>query len=204
MSAFDSECSSGCESGWTLYLEHSYENTRFIGGTEGYYGNQHKDKRVTNEYSEGVEDLSMVSDASSGPPHHDSYFNAQDCSASKPTKLVAKRSKKRQKVQENNIQQHLDDTASSPLFDNNNVVTMSNQQTTSTTESMLDYSQGFSATYFEVHIYKCAMVLSFKFTLKVTLIDYKSFVLLQERSSLQDHFSFLQPSLSQNEAHINK
>jgi hypothetical protein len=124
MSAFDSECSSGCESGWTLYLEHSYENTRFIGGTEGYYGNQHKDKRVTNEYSEGVEDLSMVSDASSGPPHlpHDDvYFNEKDNVVKKH-----KKGTKKQKVGENKQhdvedQQHLPsflhDTASSHVFD---------------------------------------------------------------------------------------
>ncbi|MCI40568.1 hypothetical protein A2U01_0061801, partial [Trifolium medium] len=99
MSAYDSECSSGCESGWTLYLEHSYGDTRYIGGTEGYYG-KHKEKRVTNEYSEGVEDLSMVSDASSGPPHlpydDDAYFNEKH--------NVVKQNKsgsKKQKVREN-------------------------------------------------------------------------------------------------------
>ncbi|AES93590.1 hypothetical protein MtrunA17_Chr5g0393821 [Medicago truncatula] len=174
MDTLASECSSGCESGWTLYLDRSLNTSQSHTPSLGCY-EETKHKKAQNIEDSDEEDLSMVSDASSGPPHHDSYFNAQDCSASKPTKLVAKRSKKRQKVQENNnIQQHLDDTASSPLFDNNNVVTMSNQQTTSTTESMLDYSQGFSATYFE------------------------------ERSSLQDHFGFLQPSLSQNEAHINK
>jgi len=170
MDTLASECSSGCESGWTLYLDHSLNASQSHTPSLGCY-EETKHKKSQNIEDSDEEDLSMVSDASSGPPHHDSYFNAQDCSASKPTKLVAKRSKKRQKVQENNIQQHLDDTASSPLFDNNNIVTMSNQQTTSTTESMLDYSQGFSATYFEVHIYKCVMVLSFMFSLKVILID---------------------------------
>ncbi|GAU14972.1 hypothetical protein TSUD_47670 [Trifolium subterraneum] len=123
MSAYDSECSSGCESGWTLYLEHSYGDTRYIGGTEGYYG-EHKDKRVTNEYSEGVEDLSMVSDASSGPPHlpyDDSYFNEKH--------NVVKQNKSGSKKQKNNVGG-------------------TNQQ--NYTGNMVDYSQGFSATnYFE-------------------------------------------------------
>ncbi|CAL5195148.1 unnamed protein product [Lathyrus oleraceus] len=160
MDALGSECSSGCESGWTLYLDHSFHTS-----SQSHTPSLDQTKHKMVQYDE-EEDSSMVSDASSGPPHH-------DYSPSNPAKL-AKRSKKRQKVKENNIQQHLDDTASSPLFDNSNVVTINNQQTTSTIESALDYSQGFSATYFE------------------------------ERSSLQDHFGFLQSSLSQNEAHINK
>ncbi|GAU29504.1 hypothetical protein TSUD_115260 [Trifolium subterraneum] len=168
MDAVGSECSSGCESGWTLYLDHSFNASQSHTPSFGCYEETTKHKLEDSD----EEDLSMVSDASSGPPHSDSYFNAQHYSASKPEKL-AKRSKKRQRVQENiQLQQHLDDTASSPLFENNNV-TPTTQQTTSTTESMVDYSQGFSATYFE------------------------------ERSSMQDHFGFLQPSLSQNEAHIN-
>lgn len=181
MSAFDSECSSGCDSGWTLYLEHSYEDSRFIGGTEGYYGNQHKDKRVTNEYSEGVEDLSMVSDASSGPPHlpyDDVYFNEKD--------NVVKQNKKgtkKQKVRENKQhavedQQHLPsflhDTASSHVFDfstvrNKNNVGGTNQQ--NYVGNMVDYSQGFSATNY-----------------------------FKGKSSYQEEqFGFLQPSLSKKE-----
>ncbi|KAJ1388349.1 hypothetical protein SESBI_39176 [Sesbania bispinosa] len=168
-----SECSSGCESGWTLYLEeeHSFLNqnrgSQFIGGDdEELYVEEDKAK---NE----EEDLSMVSDASSGPPLFP--HKEDNNSASK----AAIRSKKRQKVKENLEDQHLpsflDDTASSPLFDfSMNNVTVTNQQTS--TESMLDYSQGFSATYFE------------------------------ERSSLQGQFGlyFLQPSLSENEVHNNK
>jgi hypothetical protein len=143
-----SECSSGCESGWTLYLDHSFNASQSHTPSFECY-DQTKHKKTLNEDSDEEEDLSMISDASSGPPHSDSYFNAQHYSASKPEKL-AKRSKKRQKVQENIQLQHLDDTASSPLFENNNDVTPTTQQTTSTTESMVDYSQGFSSTYFEV------------------------------------------------------
>ncbi|XP_012570226.1 protein SOB FIVE-LIKE 5-like isoform X2 [Cicer arietinum] len=163
MSAFDSECSSGCESGWTLYLEHSF------GG--GYYG-EHKDKIVTNDYSEGVEDLSMISDASSGPPQYlpfdddANYFNQKNNACFYSESNLVKQNKsasKKQNVKDKNKQQlqvedqqhlpsFLHDTASSHVFDfstNNDVGT--NQQTYK--ESMVDYSQGFSATnYFEILI----------------------------------------------------
>jgi len=131
MNTFGSEISSsGCESGWTLYLEHSFLNqnaSSHRGGTQGFCEEEHKEKRFKDEDS-GEEDLSMVSDASSGPPHfphYDSYFNEDAngcfCSASKAVKL-AKSGKKKQKVKEN---QHLEDqhltflhdTASSPVFD---------------------------------------------------------------------------------------
>ncbi|RDX99028.1 hypothetical protein CR513_17993, partial [Mucuna pruriens] len=174
MNALTSQCSSGCESGWTLYLEeHSFQlNHNASSHTSSHFmphDDPFCDKKPKREDAE-EEDLSMVSDASSGPPH---LPDAQDNSASKVAKL-GKRSKKRQKVKEN---QHLhpsflDDTASSPLFDfSMNNATVANQQTS--TESMLDYSQGFSATYYE------------------------------ERSSLQDHFDFLQPSLSETGVHNN-
>ncbi|RDX78720.1 hypothetical protein CR513_40952, partial [Mucuna pruriens] len=170
MNTFDSECSSGCESGWTLYLEHSFLDqnaSSHRGGTEGFnYEEEHKGKRFKDEDS-GEEDLSMVSDASSGPPHHEAYFNEQvnnGCfySASKAVKL-AKSDTKRLKVQENqHLPSFLHDTASSPVFDFStnvfvcyswfltkfqNNVNGANQQTS--TGSVLDYSQGFSATYFE-------------------------------------------------------
>ncbi|XP_028221297.1 uncharacterized protein LOC114402815 isoform X1 [Glycine soja] len=165
MNTFSSEiCSSGCESGWTLYLENSFLNQNAAashrGGTEGFYEEEHKDKRFKGE----EEDLSMVSDASSGPPHFpdydEAYFNEEvnGCfySASNKAVKLAKSGAKKQKVKEN--QQHLQDqqhlpsflhdTASSPVFDfSTNNVNVANQQTS--IGSMLDYSQGFSATYFE-------------------------------------------------------
>ncbi|KHN05598.1 hypothetical protein glysoja_047043 [Glycine soja] len=118
----------------------------------------------------------MVSDASSGPPHlhlPDAQDNGSFYSASKAAKL-GKKSKKRQKVKENqHLPSLLDDTASSPVFDfSMNNFTVTKQQTSA--ESMLDYSQGFSATYYE------------------------------ERSSLQDHFEFLQQSQSENGVRNNK
>ncbi|CAN0920809.1 Protein SOB FIVE-LIKE 5 [Linum grandiflorum] len=150
------ECSSGCESGWTLYLEHSF-----------LHGKQQKQIDDNNHYSQETdEDLSMVSDASSGPPlyshEEEGYFNGlQDdnhhysqegtVTASTSTSTGGGKSKKTQmkkktkkKVVEEQRQIHpmgvcnfLDDTASSPAFNN-----------TSIPHSM-DYSQAFSATHFQ-------------------------------------------------------
>ncbi|CAJ1977317.1 unnamed protein product [Sphenostylis stenocarpa] len=183
MNTFGSEiCSSGCESGWTLYLEHSFFNqnaSSHRGGTEACFEVEHMDKRFKDEDS-GEEDLSMVSDASSGPPHfphYESYLN-EDVSgcfhpASKAVKPV-KSGKKKQKVKEN---QHLEDqhltsvlhdTASSPVFDfSTNNATRDNRQTS--VGSVVDYSQGFSATYFENHLYSCREDLHSK---KNTLVSY--------------------------------
>lgn len=125
------ECSSGCESGWTLYLDHHSSNFN----DQCYDQNNDRKNKMEDSHSDAGEedDLSMLSDASSGPPHfpdhlHSNYFNAQHFSPPniKPSKVVVKRrSKKRQKVKTNKhlIQdQHHDDhndddTASSPLFD---------------------------------------------------------------------------------------
>ncbi|XP_057450323.1 protein SOB FIVE-LIKE 5-like isoform X2 [Lotus japonicus] len=183
-----SESSSGCESGWTLYLDnasssssrsHSHRDYRGGDGDE-FYDGEYNRKATNEEEDDGEKDLSMVSDASSGPPHFSHHIEpniAPDHTVSK----LAKRSKKRQKVKQT---QHLlqdpsflDDTASSPLFDNDfsmNNVTVTNQQTSTESVLELDYSQGFSATYFE------------------------------ERSSLHHHFGFLKPSLSENQVHNNK
>lgn len=193
MNALASECSSGCESGWTLYLEHSFLNhnashkgTQYMGETDGFY-EEHRDKR-TKEEEYGEEDLSMVSDASSGPPHfpdNEVYFNEEEnggfYSASKAVKLAkTKSSTRKQKDKENQHhkdQQHLPsflhDTASSCVFDfSTNEVAGNNRQIS--TESMLDYSQGFSANYFK------------------------------GRSSFHQHMDFLQSSLSENELQGNK
>ncbi|KAF7840725.1 uncharacterized protein G2W53_003023 [Senna tora] len=185
MNALASECSSGCESGWTLYLEHSFLNqnashrdTQFIGGNDGFY-EEDKDKRVREEDAGEEEDLSMVSDASSGPPHFpedEAYSNEHNgfFSSESEAGKMAKSIKKRQKVKEtqHHLSSFLDDTASSPALDVSMTI-FQNNTTQASTESVLDYSQGFSATYFE------------------------------ERSSFQEHETFLQPSLSETELQNN-
>ncbi|KAK4284465.1 hypothetical protein QN277_001294 [Acacia crassicarpa] len=181
MNAFASECSSGCESGWTMYLEQSFLNQNGSHRENRFYG-ECKEKRVQDEEEAMEEDLSMVSDASSGPPHFpddEAYFNEVNNGcfyppmSSKSAKLE-KTGKERKKVRENqHLTSVLDDTASSPVYDfSKNNVTITNQR--GSTQSMLDYSQGFSATYFE------------------------------DRSSVPDHFGYLQSSISQNELQNNQ
>jgi len=122
MNALASQCSSGCESGWTLYLEHSFQlnHNAFSHASSQFIGednDQYKDKKAKKEEAE-EEDLSMVSDASSGPPHlPDAQDNASFYSASNSAKL-GKRSRKRQKVKQyQHLPSFLDDTASSLVFD---------------------------------------------------------------------------------------
>lgn len=133
MNAMASECSSGCESGWTLYLEHSllsqdvsHKDASFIGGNDGFYEDKDKRAREEDTTEEEEEDLSMVSDASSGPPHFpddEAYFNEVNNGcfyppmSSKSAKLE-KTGKEKKKVRENqHLTSLLDDTASSPVHD---------------------------------------------------------------------------------------
>ncbi|CAL5379125.1 unnamed protein product [Camellia sinensis] len=158
-----SECSSGCESGWTLYLEHSFlssypsnrNNNEFVDG-KGIYS---KGKRsLKNEYEE--EDLSMVSDASSGPQifHEDEYYGngSNGCLNNAPIDAtLRKKSGKRKKNRENpsrKVQEHpsfLDDTASSTVFNfSQRNFTLTNNQASKENMSSSGFSQEGSATHF--------------------------------------------------------
>ncbi|KAM7474755.1 hypothetical protein LguiB_021998 [Lonicera macranthoides] len=149
-----SEFSSGCESGWTLYLEQSYlSQRRSLHEQHQYSGNNGKD------HEEEEEDLSMVSDASSGPPHfheEDKYgINNQNNGPNIDAKSAAKNGGKRDKTKEyrrRKVQEQLcllDDTASSPIFNfsNNNLALGDNQ---APMENVLDFSQGHSSTHFQI------------------------------------------------------
>ncbi|KAK4340152.1 hypothetical protein RND71_041614 [Anisodus tanguticus] len=163
----DSECSSGCESGWTLYLENSFLTS--CKGNNFVNGEDEKSLKQKQEEEE-EEDLSMVSDASSGPPH---FHQEEDyghniingCNYYAPISNP-KSNSKRQKATEKQQQQLsvLDDTASSPIFDfsNNN---FSINKNTKSVENVLDFSQGSSTTHF------------------------------QGRSAYQEHYDYFQSSL---------
>lgn len=127
MNVLASECNSRCESGWTLYLEQS-----FVSSNASRKGNEFFNRK-NDIYEHEEEDLSMVSDASSGPPNlHDdeAYFNEDHnssfCTASKDVKFLkssgggGKRKKIKERRcsvdQEQEQSSFLDDTASSPLF----------------------------------------------------------------------------------------
>ena len=131
-----SECSSGCESGWTLYLDHSFLSSHrgngFVDG-EVKRGKHEVEEEEEEEVEE--EDLSMVSDASSGPPHfqEDEGYCNDDNGCFYPPSMAAtlvKHNGKRQKVRthrgrvEQEDPSFLDDTASSPIFNFSKVSTL--------------------------------------------------------------------------------
>ncbi|KAJ8638271.1 hypothetical protein MRB53_012538 [Persea americana] len=143
------ECSSGSESGWTMYLDQSFGRpTSLSAKGAGLHG-----RFVGEEEEEEEEDLSMISDASSGPPQfHEEEDNCYDngcfCSASS-TALVTKISKRsraeaKEKTEDSS---YLDDTASSHvfLFSKNSSEVTNNQLSM---EDAFDFSVGFSATHF--------------------------------------------------------
>ncbi|KAF7143451.1 hypothetical protein RHSIM_Rhsim05G0091500 [Rhododendron simsii] len=114
-----SECSSGCESGWTLYLDHSFLSP-FPSALKGNDLVYSKGKMGEEE----EEDLSMVSDASSGPPilqedcEYGNSGNGCFCRAPVEVKNRGKR-KKSGENRHRRFEEHsslLDDTASSPIF----------------------------------------------------------------------------------------
>ncbi|KAF8404862.1 hypothetical protein HHK36_009752 [Tetracentron sinense] len=148
MNGLPSECSSGCESGWTMYLVHSSLSANPFkrgGGFVDEGGIFWEDFKAEGA---NEEDLSMVSDASSGPPHFledEEYWDDATewfCSASSAAAL--EKSSKRRKMNHRQQQQErhpsfLDDTASSP----NNFTLANNEDLMG---NVLDFSQGFSAT----------------------------------------------------------
>ncbi|KAB2076226.1 hypothetical protein E1A91_A06G026400v1 [Gossypium mustelinum] len=121
-----SQCgSNGCESGWTFYLDQSSYYSQTQRPNEEYVG---KGGIFMAEEAAEV-DLSMVSDASSGPKHY--YDDYDQCSGP-----VKKRSKAKKKIKEHGVD---DDTATSPLtsFSKKNC------------SKKLDFSQSFSGTCFK-------------------------------------------------------
>ncbi|KAF3778803.1 hypothetical protein EJ110_NYTH31538 [Nymphaea thermarum] len=136
-------CSSGCESGWTMYLEHSVRAPA----------------PPPCEIQDGEceeEDLSMVSDASSGPPPLQSEdVPTQNCRAGEqngPAAAAANgsclhTSSKRRRVQDSEHNpSSSDDTASSHLVSKDSVSPGDGRSM----ENFLDFSQGFSTTSFKV------------------------------------------------------
>ncbi|KDP41603.1 hypothetical protein JCGZ_16010 [Jatropha curcas] len=134
--------SSGCESGWTLYLDQSSNQYQGFGGfVDGNYA------RVEGEEEE---DLSMVSDASSGPPHYCEDDDHEECCFDQLANNKKNKSKKKKNKEfsiARSCQQHsfLDDTASSPALGKK----VSKNVIEGSKEHALEFSQGFSATHFK-------------------------------------------------------
>ncbi|KAI0523434.1 hypothetical protein KFK09_005829 [Dendrobium nobile] len=148
-----SECSSGCQSGWTLYLCQSHDSPSTSTLPSGRDVSVHEDEE---------EDLSMLSDASSGPPHgtEETCINFYYCSNDRDGRLstfarngVSKRRKaeeeklqKQRRLQENSS--FLDDTASSPLLCFSEVTSsISSSSRNHLVDDVLELSCGFSANH---------------------------------------------------------
>ncbi|KAK7311386.1 hypothetical protein RJT34_09499 [Clitoria ternatea] len=155
MDISSSQYNSDSESGWTHYLDQSYlsENCFHRKGEIVHY----EGKGATMEEEE--EDLSMVSDASSGPPHyHEEDDHPYNCvnwcpSTSQYTKELGN-NKKKNKVKEYGKNQQpspsLDDTASSPDLNFAKARQKANKKMSfagsGAVENALDFSPCLSAT----------------------------------------------------------
>lgn len=116
-----SQCSSGCQSGWTMYLDQSSVSKSKCYG----YNKIEEEEDDDYEYAvkgdhEEEEDLSMVSDASSGPRHYceedEEYcFDENGYLSSEISKSSKKNKKKLKQHGVNQQHSYLDDTASSPV-----------------------------------------------------------------------------------------
>lgn len=114
----DVEYSSGCESGWTMYLNQSYCSRSF----------SLSDKKVGFGWEgsgEEEEDMSMLSDASSGPPlvHEDyrfcqgkSVFGSASSAAFAREGDYNSRSRRSPRKEKEECLQWTDDTASSHAY----------------------------------------------------------------------------------------
>ncbi|XP_075488469.1 protein SOB FIVE-LIKE 5-like [Primulina tabacum] len=161
--------SSGCESGWTLYLGHSSASPQALSNQEHDFFGAGRN-RVYHEVEED-EDLSMVSDASSGPPHlneEDSYGstgkdnnggcfypyeNINESALSGKNLKRQKTEENRRRIKDINKDQSssnlLDDTASSPFFGFSTERLTHTRSRQASMENELEYSQGYSTTHFE-------------------------------------------------------
>lgn len=112
MNMSTSECSSGCESGWTTYLDQSSNSAdQYPKATNDKNDQWSRGVVNVNEEDDEDEDLSMVSDASSAPRNDaDRAYFVQSFS-----KQVNKHMKKNKNINDNRAY-CLDDTASSPAF----------------------------------------------------------------------------------------
>ncbi|XP_061367451.1 protein SOB FIVE-LIKE 5-like [Gastrolobium bilobum] len=138
-----SQYSNASESGWTHYLDQSSLSENYFQRKGGIVDYEGKEARM----EEPEEDLSMVSDASSGPPHYDNEYYCENWYPCLPsTPQYTKESQKKEKVKEYGRCKQaspLDDTASSPLFSCPKEKSFSGN---GAVENALDFSQCVSAT----------------------------------------------------------
>ncbi|KHN04431.1 Calcium-transporting ATPase 3, endoplasmic reticulum-type [Glycine soja] len=160
MDISSSQYNSAGESGWTHYLDHSSLSESYFqirGGIEDHGG---KGARVEEE----EEDLSMISDASSGPQHYHEDDGQHYCvnwypSTSHYTKESEKKKNNNKKAKEYGNNQHpspLDDTASSPVLNcpkaSQKAIKKASFSGNGAVENALDFPPCFSGTKIKIHV----------------------------------------------------
>ncbi|KAJ4791550.1 hypothetical protein LUZ62_042796 [Rhynchospora pubera] len=146
MAGEEESSSSGCQSGWTVYFDQSHLAPPPLSPNRDKDITRFKSSREDSEEEE--EDLSMVSDASSGPPHFDTEEQHSECG----TLLLLSESRKKRKVDrlsdaKRDLCSSLDDTASSPMMNHSNSTGIGTTDIETTAESALEFSCAFSGTY---------------------------------------------------------
>ncbi|MCL7050862.1 hypothetical protein MKW94_027713 [Papaver nudicaule] len=139
-----------------MYLEHSSFSLNPC-KSNGQYSNYNQKvvKEVYEVEKEEEEDLSMVSDASSGPAHfleHEDYCSENGNFSVSSSSLKNKSSKRQKKIkQKHSSDSLLDDTASSPMsptpiynFSKNSNFTFTNKKVS--IDNLLGFSQDFITT----------------------------------------------------------
>ncbi|KAL8238352.1 hypothetical protein R6Q59_019433 [Mikania micrantha] len=177
----DSENISGCESGWTLYLEHSHSPQNHINEEDDFIckrGSSSTQHEIEIEIEIG-EDMSMVSDASSGPQHFaEEEENGGGVYSSDGKRRKTRNEEEEEKMIHNQIPMgpsFLDDTASSPFFFSFSNKTMpAKKAAVSVAED--EMIEGYSTTY----TYYCCC-------------NHKG----NSSSSFQDHLGFFGPQQNQ-------
>ncbi|KAF7817431.1 uncharacterized protein G2W53_031400 [Senna tora] len=133
LSASEYNRSSASESGWTHYLDQSSLWENYLERSGGILEHERKGARMKEEQEE---DLSMVSDASSGPPHY--HDEVDKCFSENWYPHHSSTSQSKKKVKGCGRNPHLDDTASSPVH------------SYPKKNGAVDFSQGFSAAKLKV------------------------------------------------------
>ncbi|URE10717.1 hypothetical protein MUK42_22357 [Musa troglodytarum] len=199
-----SECSSGCQSGWTMYLAQSSDEQSSL---------RHKDASSFHgqEEEEEEEDLSMISDASSGPPqlhevdderghcyrHSTPLWESNGCLhfASAPAAAMGRDGGKKRRAEAAQQRDHssvLDDTASSQLLisSQHSINDCSNHM-----KQSMDFSYGFSTTHFKVHLRLFLLTLMCHFPPSITATKAPSIpLILQARSAPQEQMGYSRSS----------
>ncbi|KAJ0025102.1 hypothetical protein Pint_08632 [Pistacia integerrima] len=110
MNLSSSQFSSGCESGWTSYLDQSSHSKNECYSFGGNVDEEYAQTGARVDHDE-EEDLSMVSDASSGPRHcgeDEDCFDENGCFCSPPSASeLARKNKKKHKIKQHGVALHL-------------------------------------------------------------------------------------------------